>query len=113
MLEAKWEIDTEEGKGWDYTGNQPTLFESQKTNFLEEDLNEFMKSKTRFNGEIYEFTIKNGFLPRHTNEIFSNWQHSGKLEVLTSKMERARKGAFYIAYNYYRDDDTKTQFKLK
>jgi three-Cys-motif partner protein len=35
MLEAKWEIDTEFGKGWDYSGNQLSIFHEQKTNPLE------------------------------------------------------------------------------
>ena len=44
MLEAKWEIDTEQGKGWDYSGNQPSLFHDQKTNPLEEKLREYLKT---------------------------------------------------------------------
>jgi hypothetical protein len=89
------------------------LFQAQKTNPLEEDLVEFIKTKNRFNGEVYEFTLRLGFLPKHTNEIFYNWQHNSKLEVSSKKGDKIRKGAFYIAYNYYRDDNKKVEFKIK
>lgn len=112
MLEAKWEIDAEQGKGWIYTGNQPSLFESQKTNPLEDQLKEFIDTKGRFNGEIYAFTLKQGFLPKHTNEIFYNWQRMGVIEVFVDGNKKARKGAFYISYNYYRDEKKKVEFRL-
>ncbi len=113
MLEAKWEIDTEQGKGWDYAGNQPSLFYDNKTNPLEEKLKEYMKGQKRYNGELYEFTLKQGFLPKHTNEIFYNWQNNEKLEVINASGEKARKKSFYIVYNYYKDDNKKVNFNLK
>lgn len=113
MLEAKWEIDTEQGKGWDYGGNQPSLFHAYKTNPLEEKLKEYMKGKKRYNGELYEFTLRQGFLPKHANEIFYNWQNNKKLEVLTPSGEKARKKSFYIAYNYFKDDNKKVNFNIK
>lgn len=113
MLEAKWEIDTEQGKGWDYSGNQPSLFHDQKTNPLEEKLREYLKNKKRFNGELYEFTLRQGFLPKHANEVFYNLQNNNELVVLTANGEKARKKSFYIAYNYYKDDNKKVNFNLK
>lgn len=111
MLEAKWEIDSEQGKGWTYS-NQPSLFDAQKMNPLEEELRKFLTTN-RFNGEIYEFTLRMGFLPKHTNEIFYNWQLNDSLEVLLNTKAIARKKAFYISYNYYRDEKEKVEFKLK
>jgi three-Cys-motif partner protein len=113
MLEAKWEIDTEQGKGWDYAGNQPSLFHEHKTNPLEERLIGFLNTQKRYNGEIYEFTLKQGFLPKHTNEIFYNWQNNDKLEVLTNTGEKARKKSFYISYNYYKNKDEKKKVTFK
>ena len=43
MLEGKWEIDTEQGKGWNYTGNQPSLFFNDKINPLAVKLKQFLK----------------------------------------------------------------------
>lgn len=113
MLEAKWEIDTEQGKGWSYTGNQPSLFYDQKTNPLERKLIAFIKERKRYNGELYEFTLRQGFLPKHTNEILYSLQNLGDLEVLTEKGEKARKRSFYLAYNYFKNENRKVNFNLK
>lgn len=110
MLEAKWEIDTENGKGWDYAGNQQTIFFEQRTNLLEIGLENFIKSKKCYNGDIYDFTLRQGFLPKHTNEIFYNWQNNGALEVYKENGEKARKRSFYIAYNYFKDESKKVFF---
>jgi three-Cys-motif partner protein len=113
MLESKWKIDTEQGKGWNFSGNPPSLFIEFKTNPLEERLNTFLRESTRTNGDVYEFTLRAGFLPEHANEVFYNWQRKGSLKVTTKSGERARKGSFYIGYNYYRDEKDKVSFRIK
>jgi len=115
MLEAKWDIDSEQGKGWDYSGNQPSLFYEHKNNVLAEKLEKFLKSRPRTNGETYEFTLRQGFLPKHTNEIFADWQQTGKLEVKLSNGENARKKAFYNSYKYYKDpiETSKVKFTIR
>lgn len=110
MLEAKWQIDTEQGKGWDYSGNQPTLFYSQKTNPLEEKLAAYLSKKQRTNGEIFEFTLRQGFLPKHTNEVFYNWQQNKKLDVVLQNGDKAIKRAFYNSYKYYKNEYTKVSY---
>ncbi|OQP68290.1 three-Cys-motif partner protein TcmP [Niastella populi] len=112
MLEAKWEIDTEQGKGWDYAGNGPSLFHEYKTNPLEEKLKEFISEQERCNGELYVFTLRQGFLPKHTNEVLYNWQCNGKLEVTMANGVKARKGAFYIAYRYFKDENKKVSINF-
>ncbi len=114
MLEAKWKIDTEQGKGWDYTtATQGGLFSSQKTNPLEEKLKVFLLNRNRNNAEVYEFTLRSGFLPTHCRDVFDALQNSGKLIVEGGKGEKVRKGSFYIAYRYFRDEPTKVKFALK
>lgn len=113
MLEAKWEIDTEQGRGWEFTGNHPSLFFEHKTNQLEEKLKSFIKSKRCSNGDIYEFTLRQGYLPKHTNEIFKEWQKNNVFEVTLANNDIARKGAFYTTYDNYRDNHDKVFFKLK
>ncbi len=112
MLETKWEIDTEYGKGWNYTGNTLNLFSEYKTNPLEKQLEEFLKTEKRYNGEIYQFTLRQGFLPKHTNQIFSAWQDSGKLKVFTADGKKARKKSFYISYKYFKNNGKKVSFNL-
>lgn len=113
MLEAKWEIDSEQGRGWEYLGNQPSLFFQDKTNELEEKLLEFLKIK-RFNKDVYEFTLRQGYLPKHTNQIFEEWQKNDTFEVYLLNGEKARKKSFYIRYFKPNDvDNKKVYFKLK
>ena len=112
MLEAKWEIDSEQGRGWEYLGNQPSLFFQDKTNELEEKLLEFLKTK-RFNKDVYEFTLRQGYLPKHTNQIFEEWQKNDTFEVYLLNGEKARKKSFYIRYFKPNDvDNKKVYFKL-
>lgn len=114
MLESKWEIDTEQGKGWNYTGNSPSLFHDYKTNPLEVKLKEFMNGKKRYNGELYEFTLRQGFLPKHTNEVFYNWRNEGKMNVIKADgTEVKNKKHTYIGYKYYKEEYQKAIFNLK
>lgn len=63
MLETKWELDTEAGRGWKYNGNVANLFSGQETNKLEDLLISFLKENNRTNGMLFEFTLRQGFLP--------------------------------------------------
>lgn len=113
MLETKWQIDDDEGKGWSYekTGN---LFADFKTNLLEEKLINLISTNIKINnGTIYETTLRNGFLPTHTVEVFNSLQSKGRLEVLSDKEEKVRKGAFYINYDNYKNSPEKVYFKIK
>lgn len=107
MLEAKWEIDTEQGRGWEYTGNVATLFSDNKTNELEEKLKIFLASNKKFNSDVYEFTLRQGFLPKHTNQIFEQWQQNNTLLVTLANGEKARRKSFYIKYYKSTDSDNK------
>jgi three-Cys-motif partner protein len=113
MLETKWQIDEDEGKGWSYekTGN---LFAALKTNPLEQNLLDLIKSQPkRFNGDVYEFCLRLGFLPAHCNEVFASLQNEGRLEVLSDNIKDVRKGAFYINYENYKKEPKKVYFKIK
>lgn len=111
MLEAKWELDEEQGQGWDYN---PTLnlFQNSYKNVLEEKIIGLLKTEKVYNGDVYEFTVRNSFLPKHTFEILCNLQKTAKLEVRTDRGEKVRKSSFYISYQNYRDHYKKVFFKL-
>jgi three-Cys-motif partner protein len=111
MLEAKWEIDNEQGKGWEYD-TQPTLFTEIKTNPLADQLKQFLKDG-RTNSAVYNFTLHSGFLPKHTNEVLTRWQEQGNLTVLLEDGQAARKKAFYVSYDNYRDFPKKVIIKIK
>jgi three-Cys-motif partner protein len=111
MLEAKWQIDNEQGKGWEYDA-QPSLFAAIKTNSLAEKLTEYLRAG-KANGALYYFTLHSGFLPKHTNEVLTAWQDQGQLAVTLADGKPARKKAFYISYDNYRDEPEKVNIKTK
>ncbi|MFN0081233.1 MAG: hypothetical protein ACKVOM_01830 [Ferruginibacter sp.] len=113
MLETKWEIDQDNGKGWSYekTGD---IFSEIKTNELEEKLLIFLKESDKcYHGNLFDFTLRQGFLPKHTTEIFSSLQTDNRIEVLSDNNEKVRKGAFYINYENYKNEFKKVYFKVK
>lgn len=113
MLETKWQIDDDEGKGWSYekTGN---LFAEQKINVLEELLVNLVRNAPNkvYNVEIYEFTLRNGYLPTHAVEIFNSLQSNNKIEVLSDSNEKVRKGSFYLSYDNFKKYSQKVYFKI-
>ena len=97
MLEAKWKIDKDEGRGWSYERSY-NLFAGEKfpvTLKFEAELKEYLL-KQRTNKEVYEFTLHQGHLPLHANDILRHFQTTGLLSVLTKTNQPVRKNAFYL-----------------
>ena len=115
MLDAKWKIDEEEGRGWSYQ-QENTLFshidKRADTYKFEQKLKEFLKT-ARTNGELYEFTLHNGHLPMHTNEILTKLQNEGYLYSVKTDGTPGRKSSFYINYKDFRSDPLKIKLILK
>lgn len=107
MLESKWEIDAEQGRGWKYNGNIPSLFLDQKTNELEVHLKTFLKSGKKYNCDVYEFVLRLGYLPKHATEVLSNLQKNGNLQVFLVDGTAARKKSFYVKYRKPADDENR------
>jgi len=111
MIDAKWEIDTERGKGYSYKGGNLELF--SPTYELESKLKKYLEDGQRSNGDIYEFTLRLGFRPKHAKHIFESWQKiPNNFVVVDSKGKVARKGSFYINYDDYKNHHNKVNFKL-
>ena len=104
MLEAKWEIDSEEGRGWSYKNPDAlTLFTpsfTTKVNKLEVFFRSFLK-ESRTNAEIYEATLHQGFRPTHAVEVLKGLASQNLLNVTSNDGHKWRKGAFYINYGDY------------
>lgn len=110
MLEAKWDLDKEKGKGWSYE-KTIGLFASLEINVLEEKLLNFIETGKRYNSDIYEFTLRSGFLPKHATEIFKHLQKQNKLFILSDQTDKVRKGAFYLNYENYKKNPKRVFFK--
>lgn len=121
ILEVKWQLDEQNGKGFKIPEQQGNLFaeqiaEENKTNNakrLEEILrNSLIEPKT--NKELYEITLNNEYLPKHTVEILKKWQKIEKdfnvVDIQTDKP--ARKNSFYISYEHYKEKEPKVKFTI-
>jgi three-Cys-motif partner protein len=104
FLQVAWKIDSLTGEANydidddDIRFDSPFLFEEQnkpkKLDRFEKNLKEYLCIE-RTNKEIYEFTLLEGFLPAHTNQILGDLEKSDHLTVHIIFGE-SRKRAFYI-----------------
>lgn len=113
MLETKWQIDEDEGKGWSYERTS-SLFSFMKTNPLEEKLVALLQTNGKvYNSLVYEETLRSGFLPKHAVEVFSALQSDSKLDCCSDSGEKIRKGAFYLNYENFKENPQRVYFKIK
>jgi len=99
MLEAKWAMDGLAGTNWHFDEvNAGELFAQNDplTDKLENGLLDFFSAENgRFNFEIYERTLRLGFLPKHAKQILESLIKRGRIRV---ELIEGRKGAFYLGY---------------
>lgn len=114
MLEAKWKIDKEEGRGWQGVQENNLFSQSSQTANIEKLRKlviTYLKEGPKTSGELFEFIIRNRYLPTHGKEILKSIQD--KLEVTDENGNKARKGAFYISHLNYKENPNKVTIKLK
>jgi|TARA_R110002012_G_scaffold321121_3_gene547646 three-Cys-motif partner protein len=114
MLDAKWKLDEEQGRGFAFKSNGDlfSVVEKSANTFpLEKGLKEFLKTP-KTNGEVYEFALHLGYLPTHTNQILKSFQDTGNLEI-KSNGDKIQKGAFYVNYKNYKNNFDKITINFK
>jgi three-Cys-motif partner protein len=108
MLETKWKMDEQQGKGFRLNSGEDFLFTEVEMSDYPNKLKNFIATNTKTNAELYLFGLKNGFLPKHTNQILKEWQNKNpKFKVYLSDKVEARKNSFYISYKNYGDHPAK------
>lgn len=115
MLDAKWKIDREEGRGWNYQTEHSLFSQVDKkanTFKFEQKLQDFLKTE-KTNSEVYQFTLHNGHLTSHANEILTKLQSEGKLSAIKTDGTPARKSSFYLNYKEHKNEPNKIKLKLK
>ncbi|MDI1234537.1 MAG: three-Cys-motif partner protein TcmP [bacterium] len=117
FLEAKWDIDEQQGRGWSpiHVGQQDLFNQVQtkpNTDHFEENLLVFLKEK-RTNIEVHNFTIENRHLIPHANTILKELQNSNRLQVTLDDGKDARKGSFYIGWNEVKSNKIKSNILIK
>lgn len=111
IIEAKWDLDEENGCGFTLPKQMRSLFEEQwkferknemyyRLHFLLVSL--FSKMKNATNAIVYKYILQHEFLPRHAKLVLSEMQTRGEIEcVKIDTGEIAPKGSFYLNYRYY------------
>lgn len=115
MLKAKWAIDHEEGRSWQLQKEQDlfSILDKKPTVYrLEGELERYLKEE-RSNIQIYEFTLRTGFLPQHAADVLKKIESEGRLDVETCVGTKTRKGAYYLSYDHFRTDIPKVKLKIK
>lgn len=112
MLEAKWELDKEEGRGWSYERTLDMFSQPGRGNVLEDLLTEYLRTK-RTNKDLYQYVLRKGYLPTHCNQVLKNLQQKNRLLAVNNDAKPLRKGAFYVTYESFKQQDIKGFFTYK
>ena len=121
-LDVKWELDEENGRGFKIPDNQGNLFaeefateiQIQNATRLENAILSKLQSNTMTNKEMYKFTLQQEFRCMHANNVLKKLQNENKIIVTNWKTgELARKGSFYLTYDYYKNDFPEIKISLK
>lgn len=113
MLESKWKLDEDRGEGFRYNAEKLSLFGMNgATHPLEAKIIQFIKQEKKYNSDVYEFVLRNGYLPKHGNEVLGSLQERGILQVKSTLVDKVRKGAFYINYKSYKTEPQRVSFLI-
>lgn len=115
MLESKWELDENEGRGWSLSEGFNLFSEiDDKPNTIkfEKKLREFLKLE-RTNGEIYSFTLHNRHLITHTNALLKKFKSEGVLKKNDKIGIKNKEGAYYLNYENFKNSSDRLTLKIK
>jgi three-Cys-motif partner protein len=109
MLEAKWTLDENEGKGFiiNDSPGQIGMFQVVETDNYIYKVKDFLKENSNVtNIELFEFGLSNRHLPKHTKMVLDKFKTQGILDVVSLDNKPVR--------GYYLDNpDRLVHIKLK
>lgn len=84
MLEAKWAMDEQYGRGFSIPDPQLGLFDGYQHSSDYPDLlkAELVQRDGMLNAELRDFGLGQGYLPKHTKALLEQWLKEGILEVI-------------------------------
>ncbi|HQU36391.1 MAG TPA: three-Cys-motif partner protein TcmP [Anaerolineales bacterium] len=97
IIETKWKIDKDHGKGFKLEKTQSFFSEIELSGY-EQKVQAFIESsRYRTNNELYFFGLENGFLPKHTKSVLDTFiKKELKVEIVSLDGKPAK--------NYYLGD---------
>jgi len=93
FLESCWKIDTESGENNFFNSDQTTLFNSEKIQNFQDELEKKLING-RLNNErmLYQFTLLSGMLPKHAKDIIKKLYANKKISTLKGKPRNSEAG---------------------
>lgn len=106
MVQTKWNIDREKGKGFKINDTGDLFSESESTGFQANLTDYIVSSAGKTNIEINEYTYENGFLPRHASNIIKKLIKEDRIDIIAQDSKE-------IKGLYLDSEDRKILFKKK
>ncbi|MDP2364270.1 MAG: hypothetical protein Q8M94_10955, partial [Ignavibacteria bacterium] len=95
MIESKWRLDKDYGRGINREENFNLFSGAHSKNYDEKVLEYINNSEGRSNEELLDFGFENRFLPKHTNEILKRLLING--QIIVESKDGQKVNGFYIA----------------
>jgi three-Cys-motif partner protein len=108
IIEVKWTLDEQQGSGFNHTNQIDMFLETQKIDELEQALQLYLQ-ESKNNNVLYEWTLKLGFRPKHTNEILQKLKKNNKIKV---EYLLGAKSGFHLNYQNYKNHKIKMTVQL-
>ncbi len=103
MLEVRWAMDEERGKGFRLNSAQTNLFSSPEIDNFEGQVREYISgAPSRTNHELKSFGLACEYLPKHVHAELKELKNKGQIEVKNPDGSPAR--SFYV------NDENKTVY---
>lgn len=99
FVEAKWDIDKDEGVGYEKNAAQTCSFlEDFYQDSLEESLLDYFRTGNKSNREVRNYCFEHGFLCRHGNNSLEKLLKKGKITISANMENRKIKNkCFYLS----------------
>lgn len=81
IIEAKWSLDKEYGRGVNREVNFNLFSGAHSNNYEDKLVNFIINSEGKTNEELLDFGFENRFLPKHTKEILDKLLSEGKIKI--------------------------------
>lgn len=95
MVETKWDMDTEAGRGFKLANSQVDMFAGYEHSPYPDLLDKELKSRKHMtNEEIEVFGLELGYLPKHSTLVLKQWKAEGRIEVIP--LDGGPTSSFYL-----------------
>ena len=122
VIDVKWKLDDDYGRGFRLDNNEgmfPEFVEELKQQREEERVEmmrvallNLLQKRGRSNKEIYEYTLRMGYMPKVAGAALKQLQKDDLIEVKSIGFDKkVRKGSFYLNYKGWREPEIEVCLK--